>query len=604
MAKRRKSKNRGEEGRGGKSVANGATDQKSAGVSRDRMIVVLTALLGVIFFTIAFARIADFPFLAWDDQYHIVANPAVNPPSWSNLKRIWSAPIGNLYIPLSYTVFMFEAWIGLNHATGAIGPAVFHATSLLLYAGSAICVFFILRRLFGKAVPASVGTAIFAVHPIQVEAYAWISETRGLFATLLGFLAILAWLRSAPVGQTVRATDEQRERVRWGFYAIATVFFVMALLSKPSAAALPLVVVAFDRLVTRRSLKQTVVLIAPWVAAAAGFLLITSWLQPARDAVAAPPILSRLLIAGDAVAFYLHKLAWPAALGADYGRIPGHVLNDPGIWITGTLPWLLVVLLFVRRVPKRVRLGIAVFLASLLPVLGFVPFDHQAISTTADRYAYPAMLGVAIVVGWLALRWRRAGPPLVVAIALCLSIKSYQQLAAWENDDVLFSHALEVNPDSSLAHNNLGFWLVAQHHVAEGVEHYRKAIELDPTNHTALVNLGAQEELAGHLEEAEWLYRRALNAKPDYATAYANLGSLLDRRGRYAEAEPFARRAIELRPNAAEWQYNDGVVLTHLGRLKEAVDRYERALELDPDHAGARRNLRIVRRVIEAESTE
>lgn len=568
----------------------------------DRTITIVIGIAGILLAAVAFHRISGFTFLAWDDHFHVIENPAVHPPTWSGVVRAWTRQIGNLYIPVSYTFFAAEAWLARwSNPDGPLRATPFRAGSLLLHGCTVVLVFILLQHIIPGRPSIYLGCAVFALHPIQVEAVAWISETRGLLSTLFAFVTLAIWLirlRPTSGDATSVNTPLAASRFWWG-YAAATMAFLLAILAKPSAAALPLVVLIIDRVILNRPLRQSIALVAPWMIVIVALLAFTRSLQPLRDPSLALPIWSQPLIAGDAISFYLRKLVWPVLLGPDYGRTPDVVLNSPTIWLTGTVPWLILLAGCIGRVPRALRCGIWLFPAFLLPVLGFIPFDHQSISTTADRYVYPAMLGVALVVSALTLRWSlRAVLVLLFPLTIGMAIVSGRQLAHWENDETLFRHALRVHPESSLAHNNLGFWLVERGLVDEGVAHYERALELRPDFHVAWVNLGVRRELAGRYDEAERMYRAALDAKPDYATAYANLANLLSHQGRYDEAVEFAARSAELSPDAAEWQYNYGVILTHLGRLSEAIERYEFALALKPDHAAAAKNLQIVRDVI------
>src|SRR5690606_19541974 len=99
------------------------------------------------------------------------------------------------YVPLSYTLFSLEAIVAARpvdeNAVMTFDPAIFHGGSLLLHLGCVLLVFALLRRLVANDLAAAAGALLFAVHPLQVESVAWISETRGLLAGLFSLLA--AW---------------------------------------------------------------------------------------------------------------------------------------------------------------------------------------------------------------------------------------------------------------------------------------------------------------------------------------------------------------------------------------------------------------------------
>jgi hypothetical protein len=172
----------------------------------------------------------------WDDPLHVLDNPRLTRLDPQMVVELWRAPYRGLYIPVSYSVFAVEAALG-RAVSGTTTPAaiVFHALSLLLHGGCVALVVRLLRRLGASSWAAVGGAAVFAVHPLQVESVAWISEQRGLLAGLFGLAAVdLLGRRAAP-------------EAAWGTRAsAATACFVTALLCKPTAVVVPLLAVVME----------------------------------------------------------------------------------------------------------------------------------------------------------------------------------------------------------------------------------------------------------------------------------------------------------------------------------------------------------------------
>ena len=121
----------------------------------------------------------------WDDDDYVTDNPLLTAPD--GLKRIWfSLDSPSQYFPLTYTVFRIErALWGLN-------PAGYHWVNILLHAANALLVWRLLRRL---SVPGAwLAAAIFALHPVQVESVAWITELKNVLSLFFFLLALLAWV--------------------------------------------------------------------------------------------------------------------------------------------------------------------------------------------------------------------------------------------------------------------------------------------------------------------------------------------------------------------------------------------------------------------------
>src|SRR5207245_2501838 len=203
-----------------------------------------------------------------------------------------------------------------------------------------------------------------------------------------------------------------------GRYWLATGFFVLALLAKPTAVVVPVVAWVLDVWSWPQTWRHRRLALLVWLGLALLWGLFTSQVQPQDPGAFSPPLWARLLIAGDAVSFYLYKLGVPVWLGPDYGRAPEVLLAQSWLWLTGLAPWGLAVWLWYKRtrVPWLVAAA-GVFVAGLLPVLGFIPFGFQNYSTVADRYMYIAMLGLA-----LALAWGLAQSPRHVLAICCVVI--------------------------------------------------------------------------------------------------------------------------------------------------------------------------------------
>jgi hypothetical protein len=171
--------------------------------------------------------------------------------------------------------------------------------------------------------------------------------------------------------------------------------YVLAMLSKASAVAGLLICACLLLAATVHSAwphqenlryRKFAPLFILWLAVSVPIVLLNKSAQNA-DIAFTPPFFSRFVIAGDAVSFYAYKLLAPLRLGIDYGRSPEIVLQKQWIYLSGLAPYLAALVLFVKRKAARpILLGLAILAASIAPVLGFLTFMFQRISTTADHY--------------------------------------------------------------------------------------------------------------------------------------------------------------------------------------------------------------------------
>ena len=156
----------------------------------------------------------------WDDDYYVTRNPLLTAPD--GLRRIWfSLDSPSQYFPLTYTIFRFEReWWELN-------PSGYHWVNLGLHIANALLVWRLLERL--RVPGAFLAAMIFALHPVQVESVAWITELKNVLMGLFFLLTLLAW---------IEFVDNQRTR-RWLFYGLALLLYMFALSAKSTACTLP-----------------------------------------------------------------------------------------------------------------------------------------------------------------------------------------------------------------------------------------------------------------------------------------------------------------------------------------------------------------------------
>jgi hypothetical protein len=122
----------------------------------------------------------------WDDDAYVTDNPMLTAPDgW---QQIWfSAHHQSQYFPLVFSAFRLERMLwGLN-------PVGYHAVNVLFHTINALLLWWLLRRL---AIPGAwLAAAIWAVHPVQVESVAWVTELKNVLSTLFYLLTLGAWLR-------------------------------------------------------------------------------------------------------------------------------------------------------------------------------------------------------------------------------------------------------------------------------------------------------------------------------------------------------------------------------------------------------------------------
>ena len=551
----------------------------------------------------------------WDDNAHIT-QPELR--SWHGLVEVWTQ-VGatQQYYPLVHSVFWIEQKLWGDSVLG------YHLINIFLHGFAAIVLLQILLRL--KVPGAWLAAGLFALHPVQVESVAWISEIKNTLSGLFFFCSILAYLNF----------DQNRSRVAY-FGSLA--LFLFGLMCKTAIAPLPAIILAV--LWWRRGrlrLRDDVVPSLPFFGLGIGAGLFTAWVE--RNFVGAHgtafqlSILQRCLIAARDFWFYLFKLLWPVKLTFIYPRwqISG------AIWWQYLFPLTLILLLaLIWRLRKKNRGSLAavlVFLGLLFPALGFINVYPFIYSFVADHFQYLACVGPltlfaagmtmaldSIAPGKVLLR-----PTISFLLLLTLGALSWRQCRDYRDIETLwrttiarnpdcwmaysnlgsflsahgdaneaiadFRKALEIWPNQSKDHNNLGKALVQKGRIAEAMDHFQTALRISPDDPDTESNIGAASLQEGDADEAISHLWRAVEKWPRHAQGHINLGNALLQNREIEAAIAEYEKTLALPFDHAESHYSIGTALRQKGDVEEAIVHYRKALELRPDYANAHNNL-------------
>jgi tetratricopeptide (TPR) repeat protein len=526
-------------------------------------------------------------FVQWDDTVLVVRNPFLNPPRVAGVMHFWTQAHEGLYTPLAYTLWSVAAAVRTPAEAPDRAAPLFHGLNVALHALAVAGALALLLRLSGgKAAAAFAGAVVFALHPLQVEPVTWVSGMNNVLAGAAGVWALWAYVGHATAPD--RPTAGRR-------YAVASVCFALALLSKPTAVILPLLAIVIDRVLIGRAWRQVGRAVVPWIVAASAFGVVARLAQPATDA---PPVdpLFRPVVALDALAFYAGKLVAPVRLSIDYGRTPDWLAASPQRFWTWSVPVVFaVVAVLLRRPMPELGAGAAIFALGLLPVLGLTPFDFQAYSTVADRYAYLPLLGVGIAIAGVAARCRPAVVcGVAVPVALGLAMACFNLAVQWSDTPSLLGRTLSVNPTSLMANRNLAAMYLDQGKTDAALQFGRRAVQYHPGSADARKNLAAVLAARGDLVGAREEYRKAVTLRPGDPAAHYGLAAVLAQSGMTPEALEHAETAVRLNPLDPQARLNFATVLAQGGRTAEAIDEFEAALRLAPNDVRALTNFAVL----------
>ncbi len=341
----------------------------------------------------------------WDDPMHVTENELLK--NADGLRKIWFEPgAWPQYYPLLLTSFWVE------YQLWGLAPFHYHFINVLLHVLNALLLWRALR--FLKVPGAMMAAAVFALHPVNVESVAWISERKNVLSGLFYLSALIFYLRfslpdSYPGKLTAESEKTSSSKNSIRFYVLSMIFFLLALLSKTITCSLPAALLLLLWWKKGRIEWCDIKFLIPMFLI--GFVLGINTIHMETQAGAqgaewAFSFLDRILIAGRALCFYAEKLILPINLTFIY---PRWEINS-GIWWQYCFPLaagIIIVLLWVfrKRIGRGPIVAVLFFSGTLLPALGFFNVYPHRFSFVADHFQYLASIGLISLVVSMATRF-------------------------------------------------------------------------------------------------------------------------------------------------------------------------------------------------------
>ena len=517
----------------------------------------------------------------WDD---VIFSEEKTIHDWSGLWSIWFAPYEitkeGHYWPVTYTTFWLE------HKLYGLNTTGYHIFNCILYFINVVLIWRLLLRL---EVPGAWAISmIFTVHPLHVESVAWLIERKSLLAALFCLCAVHVWLRF-------------RESPNLKTYVLALSLYALGLLSKSIAVTLPAALLILlwwkqERVSVQDLMRLLPFFIVGFVIALGDYVFYTSREDPLNIAYS---FWERILIAAQAVWFYVGKLLWPANLIAIYPHWDVSVKN-PIAWlfVIAMVGVLILLWAYRHRIGKGPLAGVAFFIITLSPVLGFVDHKYMEFSLVANRYQYLAGLGLmAVLVGGTVhaiqphiISFKPVAMGTFAVLIIGLAILTWGQATTYQDGTTFFRHIVTHNPTSYDAYYNLGVALSRAERIEEAYEANLKAAELRPRDSMVHTNIAHALIHMERYDEAEESLKRALELNPQNDDAWEHYGNLYHKQQRYEEAYEANLKAAELQPYKSVAFSDIARSLIMLKRYDEAEKNVKRALELDPENSGAWQN--------------
>jgi len=594
-----------------------------ASLKHERFVLGLLLVVATI---AVYFPVGHHPFVNYDDMVYVVNNPHIQ----SGLD--WDT------ISWAFTTFYQFNWHPLTWLSHAVDVQMFqlepgghHVINLLLQVLNVVLLFWVLLRATGYVGRSAMVAGLFALHPVNVESVAWISERKNLLSMMFFLLGLGAyrWYASSQAGgksplktQSPRlpgtparpslAGTGSAQEFRVGPYIIVVLLFAMGLMSKPQIITFPFLLLLWDYWPLQRMAAETdgrasgtltVPLLPPrsfwWLvkekiplfAMCAASAVVTVIAQKAGGAVVSLevyPFSIRLTNAIVAYVRYIGKAFWPTNLVPIYPH-PWHVLPLSQVIPALALLLAITALAVMGRSRRYLLVGWLWFLGAMVPMIGLVHVGNQAM---ADRYAYLPFIGLFLMVCWgvSELAEHQHVPVILLRCAgmivlLALAVVTHHQLAYWNDNVTLWTHSIEASTDNYVAHDNLALLLIDRGQTDEAMKHFRAALAIYPSDPTSNLQIAVYDHQHGRLQEAIARYDQMISITPDgpgRAELFSNKGLVyLDLRDN-AHAREDLDRAAAMDPHNYRGWLGLGVLAVRSGDLNLAIDDFKRSNAAKP----------------------
>ena len=558
-------------------------------------------------------------FINWDDGKYVYENANIKSLNLKSFYWMLTSSHSSNWHPLT--------WLShaIDYVFWKLDPLGHHLTNVILHGLNSLFLFFLAICLMLKAekvngiVPAlkrpfstnskyliAAGTTalLFGLHPLHVEPVAWVAERKELLCTFFFLLTLLFYLSY---------TASTLKRPRLICFVMSLLLFLFALMSKPMAITLPVILLLLDIYPLKRlklhSNKNLSVLLEkiPFIVLSIASGIITILAQRSGGSIKSfehLPIGFRLLNALHTPVFYLKKMILPFDLipfypypEYIYPLVPQYIISGILILsITGGCLWA------VKRGKYLFFTAWSYYLITLLPVIGIIQVGGQA---AADRYTYLPGISLFLLAGTaMAWGWDKISPTRfkttfkgLLLVCLCtvtflLGYLTINQINIWKNPEIFWNHVISAFPKTfPEAYNNLGNYYAKTGRLEKAIPFYEKALSLNSNFTEAYNNLGLIYAKKGRFDEAIAEYKKAININPHVAEIHTNLGLVYAKKDRFDEAITEYKKALAINPNILKVHNNLGIAYYQKGAYDKAIYHYKQAIAIKSDYGKAHNNL-------------
>lgn len=565
----------------------------------------------------------------WDDILLITHNPRIK--SWSGIIEafkvdffygITEVPHITYYRPLITTINV------ISYMLFGLKPFFFHLQNVLIHIiNMTLCYIMLKKTLQLPSLTSLLGAMIFAVHPVNTEAVAFISGRTDLLATLFFLLAI------------ININYQLRNPL---LLIVPFVFYTLGLLAKENVVMLGVVVILINYYLSKaqnvvvfwKNQRRIIVsLLFVWGLITLIYLIVRfAFVKGISNSVyPGGTFIATLLTMCKVFWHYVYLIILPVQQLASYQNYFAVVSSPESYTVVQIVRTVLAVagvgafitiaiLLFIRN--NKYFLPIWWFIITLFPVLNILPFGVWA----AERFLYLPSIAMAILTGFLITEFecknkKMTGLIIVSMVIGCYSLLAFQRNFVWRSQESLWADVLQKNPRNDVALRNMADIKMAQEKYEEAYDYAERALKINNPNLRPLslrikvqaaIELKKYEEAEKIMAELEninhkksWLYfLRGIMAQslgditaaeqnyilageiePEFVLPRVALIRLYLQTGqRFDEVKRLAREILQFNPDYSDGYLYLGIAEERLGNVESAITNYQYACKLAPNN--------------------
>jgi protein O-mannosyl-transferase len=511
---------------------------------------VLSALVVVVYFKLFSAA-----FISWDDGDVVLNNKDVH---HFDIKAFFTSYYVGNYAPISMIGFAIDWLIFKGNAAGH------HAMSLLFHIINGVLVYYLTTLVLKDKLKALLCALIFCFHPLQVETVAWVSAKNNLVYSVFFLLGLIKYSKYILEGIKKH-------------YVYALVFFILSVLSKPSAICFPLVLVLLDYLLkVKFEFKSLFLNKLPFIVIAIILSIATIYTRTEDKFINeshAYAIHERIGYAGYAILQYIYKFLVPINLSVIYPYPQNKLMSL-------TIGYIVVLILAIacyklfKSKCKLVLFGVLFFVSNLLLVLQFIPFGEVL---TADRYMYLPIIGLSlIVVNFLPSNGKYL-KVISFSVILVFGSVTFMRASVWKNSVSLYSDILKCYPYSFVALNSLGAEYMLNKNYDMSLRYLNAAINENTNYYKGYYNRGLLFAQTDRMKDALKDFDTAINLK-QYSKAYVARANVFYTLKDFPKAILDAETVLKIDADNVKANYVLGSCYDDLNQLDKAVSYYNKII--------------------------